>query len=148
MEANMSDRYLAMLSVIRKLGSDEGVDNELPGMSPPVDPGYGLPDWSTGHPSHPIPPVPPGGAATLPIYPGGPSLPIYVPVPPVVDNTLPPPPTIYPPLPTGPDNSLPPVYPDGEIYILVIIPGIGWRYMLVDMENEVTNPMPGHPTPK
>jgi hypothetical protein len=146
-------------------------DQGLPEPEPPVDPGYGLeapvgiwpPD--PAHPEHPIvlpPPV---------IWPPHPQPPPVV-WPPVIDNTLPaPPPGIWPP-PGAPDNSLPPtpgqlpVFPDspgepgtvwpplpvrpepGNYLVICWIPGVGYRWVVVDLSLTVTPPIAPGAQPK
>ena len=92
-------------------------------------------------------------------------------IPPMPDNTLPmPPPGIWPPLTPGnpirpdntlpsggkPDNSLPlppgviwPPIPGakGKYLVLVIIPGVGWRYTVIDADAQIDNTLPGGKPP-
>jgi hypothetical protein len=142
------------------LPGDEYPDQGLPGGG--YYPDQGLPPSV----SHPIMPLPPGSpvAPTHPIYgPGGPSFPIYIPIGP--DHGLPPvspgapdqglpgggsgspgtpshpiagqPPTIWPPLPPGAP------YPSGTLWLLAILPGVGWRYVRVDLGAHPDQGLPG-----
>jgi hypothetical protein len=142
-------------------GDQPGIDNTLPGVPGPVDPGYGVPlppvtIW-------PTPPRPPHVS-------GGPVPPTY-PVDP--DYGLPLPPTVWPtpPKPVGPDQGLPvpirpshPIYPPfgpnndlplppgavwpplppelsgGQYMCMVWIVGVGYRWTVID-----TNLHPAHP---
>lgn len=113
----------------------------LPGRPEgPVDPGYGVEG-----PTHPMPPIhlpslpgiwPPPGKPGLPIElpPNVAAPPIYIPEEP--GHPLPlPPGTIWPPLP--PDMGL-----DGKYAILVLVVGVGYRWLIYD-----SNAAPGHPLP-
>jgi hypothetical protein len=151
-------------------------DNELPDAEVPIDPGYGIEGpvgiWppDPAHPEQPIvlpppeiwpphpqpPPVvwPPRIDNTLPAPPAG-----IWPPPGAPDNSLPPtagqlpifpdspgePGTVWPPLPVRPDNSLP-----GSANCLVIcwIPGVGYRWVVVDLSLKVTHPIAPGPEPK
>jgi hypothetical protein len=116
-------------------GDQPGIDNSLPGIEGPVDPGYGIPVpppvWPPPVPAHPIVPAPPGTP------PGT----IW---PPVIDNSLPKPPA-YPdnalpgdqPHPEHPITGLPGPHPEhpiasGTYWMLVYTPGYGWKYVVVD----------------
>jgi hypothetical protein len=122
---------------------------------PAGHPGHGLP--------HPPGPVDPGYGVEAPVHPdtGLPSLPG------APDQGLPPPPPgIWPPLngnhpvqplPGTPDQGLPappgsvwPPVPGGKGKFLVLagIPGVGWRYVVVDLSLQVSPPIAGTPTPK
>jgi hypothetical protein len=118
-------------------------DNSLPGSGGrPARPDQGLPG-SGGRPARPDqglpgqggrPPKPDqglpgtGGRPPRPDHslPGSGTRP---------DNSLPP---IFPPLP--PTNK--PVYPPETLYLLAIIPGVGWRYVLVDLTTLPDNTLP------
>jgi hypothetical protein len=93
-------KFLAVINVLeRKPGYP---DQGLPGIEGPVDPGYGI---GIERPSH------------LPSF-GGPVDPGYgVPLPPVVDNGL-------PPIHGHPDQGLPPTYPVDPGYGIPTVPGI------------------------
>jgi hypothetical protein len=112
----------------------------------PVDPGFGQgdpgrPDNSLpggGYPSHGLPPggqidnslpEPPPGIWP-PASPGHP----WLPIPPDA-STKPPPGTVWPPL--GEE------LPDGEFWVVVGIPGVGWRYVCVDLNLRPDNSLPG-----
>jgi hypothetical protein len=139
-------------------GVPPAVDNSLPEIPGPVDPGWGVP----------LPPV------TVWPIPPGPSHPIVLPptYPVHPDNSLPVPPSVWPQPPNYPDNSLPiaPVFPTHPIYrpvapnhdlplppgavwpplppslpagqymCLVWIPGVAYRWTVID-----TNLKPAHP---
>lgn len=153
------------------LVSDNYPGNELPGAEGPVDPGYGIEaggghPWVPGHlppmppqvwppltPTNPIQPAPPGtppGVIWPPVnrpvdpgygrpdvgagHPGGGPMPGNPPRP---DNTL----------PTGgarPDNSL----PSQTYWVVVGIPGVGWRYTTIDPSLEIGYPLPPTAEPK
>jgi hypothetical protein len=86
-------------------GDQPGIDNSLPGLSRPVDPGFGIP-------------LPPVTVTPTPPTIGYPLPPTY-PVPPnYVDNTLPRPPTMWPVPPVPPTTWPPPqpIYPGVPIY--------------------------------
>ena len=115
--------YLALITPL----AGGHVDNSLPGVEAPVDPGYGV-DVG-GRPSHPIarPPFP-GRPGHLPARPGRPVDPGYgveAPaypdqgLPPYVDNTL-------PPSPGTPENPivLPPDGEPGSPTNPIVIPGV------------------------
>ena len=143
-------------------------DQGLPGHEGPVDPDYGIdagggvwpgvPDnslpmpppgvWPPLTPSHPIQPAPPGtppgviwppiyggGRPTHPIAPGGggghpdQGLPGDQPHP---DQGL-------PGSPPRPDHGL----PSKTYWVVVGIPGVGWRYVAVDPTLTVGYPLPG-----
>jgi hypothetical protein len=132
--------------------------NELP-TSPghpsggfPISPGHpsqGLPS-SPGHPSQGLPTQPGHPSGGFPVFPGGPS------------NELPSIPGVWPPL--SPSNPIVPVPPDltkpvepGTIYpplhsdakgkyiCLVIIPGVGYRYTVIDTSLTSGLPLPEQP---
>ena len=139
----------------------ERPDNSLPGIEGPVDPGFGIelppvisnelppypghpiatpptypvrPDNSLPRPPHvwPLPPRPVGPDNSLPPVPVSPEHPIYIPAPGAPDNSLPlPPASIWPPLPSE---------IDGVVMMLVWVPGVGYRWIVVD-----TNLKPTHP---
>jgi hypothetical protein len=151
------------------------IDNSLPDIPGPVDPGWGVPlPPVVSHPiapgpSHPIVlpptyPVDPDYGLPLPptvwpqpprpVDPGygvpvpiDPTHPIYLPVAP--NNDLPiPPGGVYPPLP--PYVSTGPV---GQLMCFVWIPGIGYRWTTIDVNLKPTHPIilppstvPGVPT--
>ena len=126
------------------------------GIGAPGDPGYGHPEG--GHPGHDLPgggypshglpgggqidnELPGGGdISTLPMPPPGIWPPPSVnhpwrPIPPDA-STKPPPGAVWPPL--VPPNSI----PDGEFWVIAGIPGIGWRYIAVDLSLQVDNTLP------
>lgn len=122
-------------------GSQPGIDNSLPGGLPPmIDNALPLPPpgvWPPLTPGNPIRPVrpdnslPSGGAGGghpdhgLPGSGGQP------------DNTLPlQPGVIWPPIPGARDKYL----------VLVVIPGVGWRYTVIDASLSADNTLPSHPT--
>ena len=127
------------------------------GPGGPVDPGWGVggserPDnslpWGPGRPSHPIalPPLPgiwpkPGE----PSIPPGPLPPVEVAPPIYIEgsptNPIALPPGIYPPLP--PEAGL----PSGKIAILILVVGVGYRWLVYDRA-QVSPPIAGTPTPK
>jgi hypothetical protein len=81
----------------------------------------------------PQPPRPtdPDYSVPLPI---SPSHPIYTPDPGAPDNSLPlPPGAVWPPLP--------PVLDGGEVLVLVWIPGVGWRWTVIDTELQPEHPI-------
>lgn len=139
------------------VGAGERPDNELPGMEPPVDPGYGRPGFAPGHPGNrppfaPVRPWPPRYPPTI-VDPGWgqglpPLLPIIIgpgiPLPPVDGGppppTDPPPGTIWPPLPPGGD--LP-----SKAALLFWLEGVGYRYVMVDLSGSAA-PKPQPPTPQ
>ena len=109
-----------------------------------VDPGFGVGDGD--HISNELPGgVPPIGA-TLPEAPPGIWPPPswnhpWVPIPP--DETEPPEPgTIWPPVAEHPPH-------DGKFWVVAGIPGVGWRYVCVDITQKPPGaekpPMPGKP---
>lgn len=119
-----------------------GVDPGF-GNRPPTDPGYGV--GSGHHPSHGLPGG--GGGSTLPEPPPGiwpppsPSNPI-VPLPPEGSGggTLPVEPgTIWPPLAPG---------ASGKYLCLVIIPGVGYRYTVIDTTLSPGNEFPTGSPPR
>jgi hypothetical protein len=142
-------------------GPDQGLprpparpDQGLPGIEGPVDPGWGIPlppvidNTLPPAPSHPIAlpptypvdpdygqgfplpphvwPLPPRPAAPnndLPVAPVYPTHPIYRPEAP--NNDLPlPPGAVWPPLPPALDQ--------GEYMVICWIPGIGYRWTVID----------------
>jgi hypothetical protein len=152
-----------------------GVDNTLPGYEGGTDPGYGidlgggvdntLPPGPPGvfpplSPSHPIQPAPPGtppGTIWPPLWASMPHPGHGLPsVPGHPDAGL-------PPVPGRPDAGLPgvPGHPSGgpvppgastkppsqTYWVVVGIPGVGWRYTAIDPSLEVGGgPVhPGHP---
>lgn len=113
------------------------IDNSLP--ETPVDPGFGGGLPSPVDPDFGLPVPPPGvwppPNATLPIIPAPPGTPPGVIWPPIGK-----PPT----WPGMPDNTLPP-----QIYWVVVgIPGVGWRYTTVDPSLQPTPPMAPGAEPK
>jgi hypothetical protein len=96
------------------------IDNSLPSPPPGLWPPPGAPDNS-------LPPTP----GQLPVFPGTPAEPG----------------TVWPPLPVAPDNSLP---GGGERNYLVIcwIPGVGYRWVVVDLSLTVEQPIAPTPAPK
>ena len=125
-----------MLAYIYPVNMSTGrPDNSLPGV--PGSPDNSLPGMG-GSPSHPIvvPPLPgiwpPPGQPTFPIAlpPGEPTQPIYIEGSPEHPITMPPA-TIWPPLP--------PVGPTGKYAILILVVGVGYRWLVVE------GPGPSHP---
>ena len=97
-----------------------------------VDPGYGHGSWN--RPSNELPGGLPPIAGNLPsppigIWPppnaGNP----IVPIPPEVSNELPPGGT-WPPLPPG---------ANGKYLVIAGIPGVGWRYVVIDSTAHIDN---------
>lgn len=144
--------------------------HDLPSGGHPWVPGH-LPDpppniWPPLTPSHPIQPAPPGtppGVIWPPIH--GPVDPGYgrpvgpghvgggpMPgVPARPDQGLPTPPAGAPPHPdqglpggTHPDQGL----PSKTYWVVVGIPGVGWRYTTVDPSLSIGYPLPPAATPK
>ena len=107
-----------------------------PGQGRPPRPDQGLPGG--GHPDQGLPGEPPH-AGHLPVWPVDPTHPIAPPSPghelPPVD---PPPGTIWPPLP--PDAELP---DGGKAVVLVAIEGVGYRYVVISIGDNVDNELPG-----
>jgi hypothetical protein len=157
----MSERFLATVTLLRKLGGGEGPDNSLPGAEGPVDPGYGV-DTGVGIDNSLPPGTPPIGSTlpepppgiwpppsfTRPVVPIGPSHPI-APVQPGLPShpiagapgspshpIAPPPGTIWPPVAGA---------PSGKFWIVAGIPGIGWRYVCIDPSLSIDNSLPGAP---
>jgi hypothetical protein len=147
-------------------GDQPGIDNSLPGM--PVYPDHGLPPGGVIDNELPKPPpgIWPPPSASHPIVPAPPGTPPGVIWPPIgrppswgggwgsgnrPDNSL-------PESQPGPDNSLPgsPAMPDQGLphpttyWVVVGIPGVGWRYTTVDPSLQPTPPMApgGMPQPK
>lgn len=143
----------------------------------PVDPGFGRPPGSGGRPDNSLPPGFPPIGSTLPepppnvwppitgwapIQPAPPGTPpgtIWPPIgrPPHVDAGLPPAParpgTPLPPSPGHPSGG--PVPPAGgdtlpvkTWWVVVGIPGVGWRYAAIDPSLSVGHPLPPAPEPK
>lgn len=161
-------RFLAVVNLIRRLGGGPSIDNTLPEpppvvgggpiYNPPVDPGFGIPDFGVPDKPDDKPPVwpgipdnslptPPGFPPVIGLWPDKPGLPIYIPVRP--DNSLPdgkpsgPPGSVWPPLvdqtPPG-GGGLPPsaghLPVEGKFYVLVFVPGAPpprWRYIRVEL---------------
>jgi hypothetical protein len=135
-------------------------------------PGYGHPDQglpSTGIPGHlPAPPagVWPPPSPAHPIVPAPPTTPpgsiwpppnrpdAGLPVHPNYPSTGPVPPPVYPSqgLPTPPPTvGGGPVVPSGKYWVVVGIPGVGWRYVCVDPSLDAgypDNTLPGTPSTK
>jgi hypothetical protein len=110
---------------------------------PDVPPGAIWPP--IGHPGHPLPPSPGHPDAGLPPSPGRP------------DAGLPPAPARPgTPLPTPPSGTLParpPVVPGHDLpsqvyWVVVGIPGVGWRYAAIDPSLTVGHPLPPTAEPK
>jgi hypothetical protein len=170
MENIMAKSFLAKVTLLREMGAgypDQGLPPGSPGapdqgLPEPIYPDQGLPPSV----SHPIMPLPPGSpvAPTHPISgePGAPSYPIYIPIGP--DQGLPDsgahpdqglpgsgahpdqglpgggkPPAIWPPLPPGAP------YPSGTLWLLAILPGVGWRYVRVDLGTRPDQGLPVAP---
>jgi len=140
---------------------DQGLPSGGVGVWPsPGHPGQ-LPSWRPGgHPDQGLPvpphvwPRPPGGG--LPVDPGWgvgaerPSHPIYPVGPGHPDNTLPPvegvePPPVDPP----PGTVWPPLPPDVEIsgkaIVLAAIQGVGYRYIVVEIQGHPDQGLPDGP---
>lgn len=134
-------------------------DNTLP------DGGVGAP--GTGRPDNTLPNLPnypnnglPGGGVVDP----GPGRPVVLPSPPPVrpDNTLPPviwpgipahplPPVPGQPLPVPPGSIWPPLPPAAgtdKLLVLVLIPGVGARWTVIDPTLRPTPPIAPTPTPR
>jgi hypothetical protein len=104
-----------------------------PGGGLPVDPDWGIPEGGHLHPDHglPIHPIDPESPEQLPEVPG------VEPLPPD-----PPPGTVWPPLP--------PDVPGGKALALVAIEGVGYRYVVIEIDgarpdNELPSPPPSRP---
>ena len=137
------------------------IDNSLPPGMPPI--GSTLPEpppgvWPPLTPSFPIQPAPPGtppGSIWPPIHPVYPShgLP---PSPGHPDAGLPPAPARpgqpLPPSPGHPSGG--PVQPPGSTlpaktwWVVVGIPGVGWRYAAIDPSLDAGMPLPPTAEPK
>jgi hypothetical protein len=106
------------------------------GGGPPLHPGH-RPPGSGEHPSHGLPGG--GHGSTLPVWPVDGEHPIAPPSPghplPPID---PPPGTIWPPLPPGTD-----IEPGQKALVLVLIEGVGYRYVVIEMGDSVDNELPG-----
>lgn len=127
---------LALCLVIQELGGP-GLDNSLPGMSGPTDPGYGRPIYHPGHPDHGLPSQPghpgnwvpgqggpghPGNA--LPGSPGHPSN-----RPPGSIAGLPSHPIYNPPAGTKPPA--PGSSPGAGLWVVAYVPGQGFKWVSV-----------------
>jgi hypothetical protein len=117
----------------------------------PIDPGYG---WGGGErPGHGLPhpgrPVDPGWgwgggqggeAGQLPVWPLGPEHGL----PPIPGQPLPPidppPGTIWPPL-GEPGQGLPPGVKPGKVLVLVLISGVGYRYVVLELKPDQGGPV-------
>jgi hypothetical protein len=102
-----------------------GVDNTLP----PLPPGI----WG-GAPTHPdqgLPPLPPSISNDLPVFPGTPEHPIAAP-----------PGTIWPPLPVQPPVGSP------NVLVIVWVPGVGYRYAVIDLSLSVGGGPALNPEPR
>ena len=168
----MPQSYRAVITLLDPIGSDQ-IDNELPDEGEPVDPGFGV-----GRPPHvgklppgmfpphlPIQPRPPGRPPTIwppsghadnsLARPPGDLLPpdsfdYSLPVPPNCQLPVWPgspaaPGTIWPPLP-GIDNSLP--GQSHNLLVIVWVPGIGYRWAVIDPSLTVDNDLPPERAPK
>jgi hypothetical protein len=118
-----------------------GVDNTLPpgppGVFPPLSPSHPIqpappgtppgtiwpPFWAGPRPGHELPSVPGHPSQGLPVSPGHPST-----------------------GPVPPDASTKP--PSQTYWVVVGIPGIGWRYCAVDPSLSVGYPLPPSAAPK
>ncbi len=169
----MPQAYRAIITVLEPIdGGGNYPDQGLPGggWGGPIDPGFGrpggrpphpghLPSWGGGgrpvdpswgvggSPGHPDQGLPGGGgdhAGQLPIWPIDPERPSHG-LPPVPGHELPPvdppPGTIWPPLP--PDLGI----PNGKAIALVLITGVGYRYAVIDIDNQVDNSLPDEGEP-
>jgi hypothetical protein len=141
-----------------------GVDDTHPDQGLPPEVGVWPP--IPGRPDHPIVLPPP---VITPKPPGGKPPVVW---PPQIDNSLPePPPGIWPP-PGAPDNSLPPtpgqlpVFPDspgepgtiwpplpvmpdeGNLLVIVWVPGVGYRWAVVDPTLKPDQGLPPTAQPK
>jgi len=104
-------------------GGGGQIDNTLPGgghISGQPVPGGGI--------DNSLPDPPPG--IWPPASPGHP----WLPIPPDA-STKPPPGTVWPPVAEQ--------LPDGEFWVVVGIPGVGWRYVCVDLNLRPDNSLPG-----
>lgn len=132
-------------------GIDEGagIDNELPEVDPPsIWPSPGRPShpiylprprppvgiWPPPTPEHPIVPVPEpppsvGGGPIVP--PGGPGIPGRP-----IDPDARPEHPIY-----QPGTIWPPPNASGKFIVLAWIPGMGWKYIVVDASLKPTHPI-------
>ena len=99
-----------------------------PGLGGPVDPGYGVrPGVGGGRPTHPIE-LPPGSPDQG--------------LPPIPGQGLPPPDLevdeIWPPLKPGEPTPK-------KVYAIVAIPGVGYRYTVVNLSHRPDQGLPGRP---
>jgi hypothetical protein len=126
-------------------------------VSGPTDPGYGVGEVVGGHPGHELPGAPAIPGHELPSPPPGvwPPLSPSQPIQPAPPGT--PPGTIWP-SPGHPSQGLPgappsPGHPDqglpSKTYWLVVgIPGIGWRYVAIDPSLSAGHPLPPTAEPR
>jgi hypothetical protein len=164
----MSQSFRAVITLLDPIEGHP--DQGLPDIESPVDPDYGV---GAERPSHPIVIRPPGGPVTIwppsvdnslpPLPPGfwggvaPPSVDNTLPVPPVAGN-LPvfpgtpehpiaaPPGTIWPPLPVHLPS--PPSGSPDNLLVIVWVPGVGYRYVVVDPSLHPDQGLPPHPQPK
>ena len=146
----MEPTFAFVIPVGGKGPVDPGFGHPGGGWSP-TDPGFGggipvPPPGIWGPPPRPdqgLPPVPPGGHIdnSLPVVPGIPVYPTTGPISPgSPDNTLPlPPGTVWPPLP--------PQF-TGTVLALVVVFGIGYRWVVIDTDLRPDNALPPTATPK
>lgn len=99
-----------------------GIDNSLPPAPPNTPPGVIWPPLNPPHPDHSLP-RPPSGNRPDNTLPGS---------QPGVDNTL-------PGQPVRPDNTLP---GSGKYWVVVGIPGYGWRWTCIDPSLTIDNTLP------
>jgi hypothetical protein len=158
----MATRYLAVVTLLRELGTGEHPDHSLP-VPPEIWPGPGIPTPPIYYPPPPVSIWPGPGYPAHPIAPGGPPPGVWpgpgVPTPPIFY-----PPTVWPPQPGQPPvgiwppdvgiwpgpGPLPPGSPEhpiapggGSMYILVYVPGVGWKYIKVERGLTPDNTLPG-----
>jgi hypothetical protein len=172
----MSQSFRAVITLLDPIDGghpDQGLpgdpnypDQGLPEGEEPVDPGFGV-----GRPPH-VGNLPPGMFPPhLPIVPRPPRPPHIWPPSGHVDNTLPLPPEDL--LPAHPDQGLPPnvgqlpVFPgtpaepgtiwpplpglpeaSGNLLVIVWVPGVGYRWAVIDPSLTVDNDLPPERAPK
>lgn len=93
-----------------------------PPIGRPIDPGYGRPGVGAGHPDAGLPVAPGHPDAGLPPSPGHPDA----------------------GLPTPPSGTL----PAKTWWVVVGIPGVGWRYAAIDPSLSIDHELPEHAEPR